>query len=79
MWDLWGIKRHWGRFLFSEYFCFPCQFSFHRLLYIHHHHHPSSGAGTIDQIKVELPSGFSLTPPQKLKKETENVGGLYVG
>jgi hypothetical protein len=32
---------------FSEYFGFPCQFSFHRLL--HNHHHLSSGAGTIGQ------------------------------
>jgi hypothetical protein len=24
--------------VFSEYFGFPCQFSFHRLLHIHHHH-----------------------------------------
>jgi hypothetical protein len=30
--------------VFSEYFGFPCQFSFHRLL---HTHHLSSGAGTI--------------------------------
>jgi hypothetical protein len=25
--------------VFSEYFGFPCQFSFYRLFYIHHHHH----------------------------------------
>jgi hypothetical protein len=25
--------------VFFEYFGFPCQFSFHRLLYNHHHHH----------------------------------------
>jgi hypothetical protein len=31
---------------FSEYFGFPCQFSFHRLL---HTHHLSSRAGTIGQ------------------------------
>jgi hypothetical protein len=23
----------------SEYFGFPCQFSFHQLLHIYHHHH----------------------------------------
>jgi hypothetical protein len=34
MWDLW-----WTRFFF-EYFGFPCQFSFHRLLYIYHLYHP---------------------------------------
>jgi hypothetical protein len=33
--------------VFSEYFRFPCQFSFHRLLHIHHHHHLSPGAVTI--------------------------------
>jgi hypothetical protein len=32
--------------VFYEYFCFPCQFSFHRLLHIHH---LSSVAGIIDQ------------------------------
>jgi hypothetical protein len=46
MWDLW-TKWHWGRF-FSEYFGFPYQSSFHRLLH-NHHHHLSSGAGTIGQ------------------------------
>jgi hypothetical protein len=25
--------------VFSEYFGFPCQFAFHRLLHNHHHHH----------------------------------------
>jgi hypothetical protein len=25
--------------VFSEYFCFPCQSSFHQLLHNHHHHH----------------------------------------
>jgi hypothetical protein len=33
--------------VFSEYFGFSCQFSFHQLL--HNHHHLSSGAGTIGQ------------------------------
>jgi hypothetical protein len=33
--------------VFSEYFGFPSQFSFHQLLHIHHHHHHLlSGAGT---------------------------------
>jgi hypothetical protein len=32
--------------VFSEYFSFPCQFSFHRVL---HTHRLSSGAGTIGQ------------------------------
>jgi hypothetical protein len=39
--------------VFSEYFRFPCQFSFHQLL--HSHHHLSSGAGTIGRIVAEVP------------------------
>jgi hypothetical protein len=37
--------------VFSEYFDFPCQFSFHRLL---HAHHIPSGAGTIGQIVADV-------------------------
>jgi hypothetical protein len=48
--------------VFSEYFDFPCQFLFHRLLHIHHH--LSSGAGTIGQLVADVPSGLSLTPPR---------------
>jgi hypothetical protein len=40
--------------IFSEYFSFPCQFSFLRLL---HTHHLSSGAGTIGQIVADVSSG----------------------
>jgi hypothetical protein len=47
--------------VFSEYFGFPCQVSFHRLLHIHH---LSSGAGTNRAI-----SGLSLTTPKKTKKK----------
>jgi hypothetical protein len=53
--------------VFSEYFGFPSQFSFHRLLHIHHH--LSSGAGTIGQTVADVPSGPSLTPPQETKKK----------
>jgi hypothetical protein len=49
--------------VFSEYFGFPCQFSFHRLFHIHHHH-LSSGAGTIGQRVADVPSGLSLTALQ---------------
>jgi hypothetical protein len=52
--------------VFSEYFGFPFQFSFHRLLHIHHH--LSSGAGKIDQLVAAVPSGLSLTPHQDIKK-----------
>jgi hypothetical protein len=49
--------------VFSEYFGFPRQFSFHQMLYTH----LSSGAGTRGQImaKANVPSGLSLTPPQE--------------
>jgi hypothetical protein len=47
--------------VFFEYFGFPCQFSFHRLL----HTLLSSGAGTIGQILADVPTG--LTPPREKK------------
>jgi hypothetical protein len=45
--------------VFSEYFGFPCQSSFHQLL--HNHPHLSSGAGTIGQ-KWPQYKGPSPTP-----------------
>jgi hypothetical protein len=45
--------------VFSEYFGFPCQFSFHQIL---HTHYLSAGAGTLCQIVADVPSGLSLTP-----------------
>jgi hypothetical protein len=53
--------------VFSEYFGFPYQFSFHRVL--HTRHHLSSGAGTIGQILADVRSGLSLTPPRETKKK----------
>jgi hypothetical protein len=47
---------------FSEYFGFPCQFSFHQLLRTH----LSSGAGTTGQMVADIPSGLSLTQSAKL-------------
>jgi hypothetical protein len=38
--------------VFSEYFGFPCQFSFNQLLNTHH-------------LVTDVPSGLSLTPPQE--------------
>jgi hypothetical protein len=62
--DLWWKKWDCGRF-FSEYFCFPCQFSFHRLL----HTHLSSGAGAISHIMTDLSSRLKPhTTPKYLKK-----------
>jgi hypothetical protein len=54
--------------VFSEYFGFLCQFSFHQLLHIHHH--LSSGAGTISQLVADIASGLSLTPPQETLRIT---------
>jgi hypothetical protein len=45
--------------VFSEYFAFPCQSSFHQLL--HNHPHLSSWAGTIGQ-KWPQCKGLSPTP-----------------
>jgi hypothetical protein len=50
--------------IFSEYCGFSYQFAFHPLL---HTHHLSSGAGTIDQLVAEIPSGLRLAPPQETK------------
>jgi hypothetical protein len=44
----------------SEYFGFLFQFTFQRLL--HTHRHLSSGAGTVDQIVADVPSGLNHTP-----------------
>jgi hypothetical protein len=52
--------------VFSEYFGFLCQFSFHRLL---HTQHLTSGAGAVGQLMADVPSGLSLTPPQETKKK----------
>jgi hypothetical protein len=54
--------------VFSEYFGFPCQFSFHRLLDTHH---LSSGAGTIGQIG-NTTLGFCIVWQQVNSKN--NVG-----
>jgi hypothetical protein len=60
--------------VFSEYFGFPCQFSFPRLLHIHH---LSSGAGTIGQIVADVPSRLSLIKPEETKKKKLVVGALW--
>jgi hypothetical protein len=54
------------RQVFSEYFGFPYQFSFHLPL---HTHHLPLGAGTIGQLVVDVPSVLSLTPTQETKKK----------
>jgi hypothetical protein len=47
--------------VFSEYFGFPCQFSFHQLL--HNHPHLSSGVCTIGQKWPQYL--VDLVPPHK--------------
>jgi hypothetical protein len=53
--------------VFSEYFGFPCQSSFHQLL--HNHLHLSSGAGTIGQQWPTYQVDSVSPHPEKLKKK----------
>jgi hypothetical protein len=57
--------------VFSEYFGFPCQFSFYRLL----HNCLLSGAGTTGQLVADVPNGLSLTPPQETRKKKLSYRG----
>jgi hypothetical protein len=59
--------------VFSEYFGFPCQSSFHWLL---HNHHPSSGAGTIGQQWPTYQVDSVSPHPEKLKKK-RNTSGIH--
>jgi hypothetical protein len=52
--------------VFSEYFGFPCQSSFHLLL--HNHHLLSSGAGTMGQQWPTYQVDSVSPHPEKLKK-----------
>jgi hypothetical protein len=52
--------------VFSEYFCFLCQFSFHRLFPVHH---LSSGDGTIGQLVADVPRGLSRHNPRNKNKK----------
>jgi hypothetical protein len=56
--------------VFSEYFGFPCQSPFHRLL---HNHHRSSGAGTIDQQWPTYQVDSVSPHPEKLKKKPKKI------
>jgi hypothetical protein len=64
------------RQIFSEYFGFPCQFSFHRLLHIHHH--KPSEAGTTGQLVADVQSRHSLTPPQETKLKLNYLIFCYI-
>jgi hypothetical protein len=61
------VKKVTLRNVFSEYFGFPCQSSFHRLL----HTHLPFGAGAIDPLVAGVPSGLDLIPRHKLKKNNK--------
>jgi hypothetical protein len=49
--------------VFSEYFGFPCQSSFHQIMHLHNH----LGHVTLGQSVAEVPSGPSWTPPPNLR------------
>jgi hypothetical protein len=53
--------------VFSEYFSFLCQSSFHQLC----HAHLSFGAGAIGQLVTSVLSGLNLTPPHEANKKME--------
>jgi hypothetical protein len=57
--------------VFSDYFGFPCQFSFHRLFYTQ----LSSGAGTTGQLVADVPSELSLTTLRKIKINNKKLPG----
>jgi hypothetical protein len=56
--------------ILSEYFGFPCQSSYHRIL----HSRLLSGAGTIDQLLADVASGVSfIHHHEKRGKITDRV------
>jgi hypothetical protein len=57
--------------VFSEYFGFPCQFSFRRLLHVLH---LSSGAGIIGQLVADVP--LNPVSPQT-KKQKKKLPPIY--
>jgi hypothetical protein len=63
--------------VFSEYFGFPCQFAFHRLLHIHHHHHHPGlvQSGLVARRFASLIKNFRSSP-QSLKAKAEIKGYL---
>jgi hypothetical protein len=51
--------------IFSKYFGFPCQSSFHQMFHIH----LSPGIGAVGQLVADLPIGLSLTAHNEIKKK----------
>jgi hypothetical protein len=67
MWDLWWTKWHWGRFLQVLRFPLPILIpptAGHIIIIIII---IIRGAGTIEQLVADVPSGLSLTPSQGKK------------
>jgi hypothetical protein len=62
--------------VFSEYFGFPCQFSFHQLL---NTHHLSPGTGKMGQLVAVIPSGLSHPTTKKLDFASEDGGNMFLG
>jgi hypothetical protein len=68
--------------VFSQYFGFPWQSSFHQLL--HNHPRLSSGACTIGQKWPSVPSGLSPTPliiiiiPERSNVKHEDGGSMFL-
>jgi hypothetical protein len=56
--------------VFSEYFCFPCQSSFHQLL--HNHPHLSSGLYNRPEVAA-VPGDVSPTPQKKKEQGDEEM------
>jgi hypothetical protein len=57
--------------VFSQYFGFPCQFSFQLLL---HTHYLSSGADIIGQLVGDVSVALNLTPRHEIKKTLHRLG-----
>jgi hypothetical protein len=71
------------RQVFSEYFGFPCQYSFHQFL--HNHLHLSSGASTvgqwadaIGQLVADIPSGLKSHPTPRGRKGAYDTNAALI-
>jgi hypothetical protein len=60
--------------VFSEYFGYRCQFSFHQMF----HTPPSSGAGTVGLLVADVPSGFDTSKmPERIILGFRKTSGIY--
>jgi hypothetical protein len=69
--DLWWVKWHWGRVFPSP----SVSAANSHPTDCPHTHHLWSGAGTIGQIVVDVPSGPNLTLPQETKNSSSVTQG----